>query len=71
MLRVFEKIALRKMFRCKRDDVTRDRRRLGSSWSVLLTKCYAGNQISSNEMVGECSTCGGEERCVQFFGGET
>jgi len=27
MLRVFEKIALRKLFRCKRDDVTGHRRR--------------------------------------------
>jgi len=24
-----------------------------------------------NEMGGECSTYGGEERCIQGFGGET
>ena len=27
------------------------------------------NQIRKNEMSGACSTCGGEERCIQDFGG--
>jgi hypothetical protein len=39
--------------------------------SVLITKYYSGNQIEKNEMVGACSTCGGKERCIQDFGGET
>jgi len=30
-----------------------------------------GGQIDKNEMVGACSTYGGEKRCVQGFGGET
>jgi hypothetical protein len=27
-------------------------------------------QIENNEMAGACSTFGGEERCIQGFGGE-
>ena len=29
------------------------------------------DKIEKNEMGGECSTYGGEERCIQGFGGET
>jgi hypothetical protein len=38
---------------------------------VLLTRYYSGDQIEKNEMGGACSTYGGEERCMQGFGGET
>jgi hypothetical protein len=30
-----------------------------------------GGQIERNEMDGECSTYGGEEKRIQGFGGET
>ena len=30
-----------------------------------------GNQIEKNEVGRACSTYGGEERCIQGFGGET
>jgi len=30
-----------------------------------------GDQIDKNEMGVACSTYGGEERCIQGFGGET
>ena len=30
-----------------------------------------GDKIEKNEMGGACSTYGGEERCIQGFGGET
>ena len=30
-----------------------------------------GDQIEINEMGGACSTYGGEESCIQGFGGET
>ena len=30
----------------------------------------SGDKIEKNEMGGACSTYGGEERCVQGFGGE-
>ena len=39
--------------------------------SLLLTKYYLGDQIEKNEMGGACSTYGGEDRCIQNFGGET
>ena len=29
------------------------------------------DQIEKNDMIGACSTCGGEDRCMQGFGGET
>ena len=32
---------------------------------------YLGNQIKKNEIGGACSTCGGDERCLQGFSGET
>jgi hypothetical protein len=31
---------------------------------------YPGNHIGKNDMGGACSTNGGEERCIQGFGGE-
>jgi hypothetical protein len=30
-----------------------------------------GDQIKKNEVGGACSTYGGEESCIQDFGGET
>ena len=36
---------------------------------VLLTQYCSGDQIENNEMGGACNTYGGEERCVQGFGG--
>ena len=38
---------------------------------VLLTQHCSGDQTKKNEMGGACSTYGGEERCIQGFGGET
>jgi hypothetical protein len=35
-----------------------------------LTKCYSGDRIKKNEMSGECSMYGRQERCIQGFGGE-
>ena len=35
-----------------------------------LTHYCSGDHIEKNEMGAECSTCGGEERRVQGFGGE-
>ena len=38
---------------------------------VRLTQHYSGHKIEKNKMGRSCSACGGEERCVQGFGGET
>ena len=29
-----------------------------------------GDKIEKNEMGGACSACGGDEKCIQGFGGE-
>jgi len=42
--------------------------------SLMICTPYpncSGDQIEKNEMGGACSAYGGEERCVQDFGGET
>ena len=39
--------------------------------SALLTQYCSDDKIEKNEMGGTCSTYGGEERCIQGFGGET
>jgi len=38
---------------------------------VLLTQYCSGDKMEKNEMGGECSAYGGEERLIQDFGGET
>jgi hypothetical protein len=37
--------------------------------SVLLTQYCSGDKIEKKDMGGACSTYGGEERCIQAFGG--
>jgi hypothetical protein len=37
---------------------------------VLLTQCCSGDKIEKNEMGGECSANGGEERLVQVLVGK-
>jgi hypothetical protein len=41
-----------------------------SSWFVLLTGYYSGDQIKNNEMGGACSSCLGEERRMQVLSEE-
>jgi hypothetical protein len=38
--------------------------------SVIFTKYYSGDPIEKNEMGEASSIYGGEERCIQDFGGE-
>ena len=35
----------------------------------MLTKCHSGDPIKKNEMGEACGTYGGEDRCIQGFGG--
>jgi hypothetical protein len=37
---------------------------------TFFPKYFSGNQIKKTEMGRACSTYGGEERCVQSFGGK-
>ena len=68
-LKVFESRVLRKVFGPKRDEV--NRRMESTAWSAFFTKFHLGDEIKKNEIGGPCSTHGGEERCIQGFGGET
>jgi len=63
-LRVFENRVLRRIFVPKRDEVTRE-------WRKLHTEELNDLKIEKNEMGRACSAYGGEERCIQGFGGET
>jgi hypothetical protein len=59
-LRVFENRVLRRIFGPKRDEVTREWRRLHSEelYDVFITHYYAGDKIDKNEMGGDCSSDG-------------
>ena len=70
-LRVYENRVLRRIFGPKRGKVTRKWRKLYSEELLTIHVYYAGDQIEKNEMGGACSTYGGEERCIQGFGGKT
>jgi hypothetical protein len=72
-LRVLENRVLRKIFGLKRDEVIREWRKLHNEElnDPYSSPNVSGDQIKKNEMGGACSTCGGEERCIQGFGGVT
>jgi hypothetical protein len=67
-LRVFENRVLRKVFGPKRDEVTGEWRKLHNG--LLITKYYSAHQIKKPLMGGACGTYGGEQNCIQDFGGE-
>ena len=64
---------LRRIFGPKRDEVTGEWRKLLSEelMSCTTSLYILGDQIEKNEMGRTCSTYGGEQRCIQGFGGET
>jgi len=72
-LMVFENRVLRRIFEPKRDEVTRELRKLHNE---ELNDLYCspnivrGYKIEKNEMGVACSANGGEERRIQGFGGE-
>jgi hypothetical protein len=39
--------------------------------SVLLHKCYSGDQNKTNDLGETCGTYGRQERCIEGFFGET
>jgi len=71
-LRVHENRVLRRILGPKRSEVTGEWRRLHNEElnDLLFTKYYLGGQIEKNEVDKACSTYGGEEKCIQGFGGE-
>jgi hypothetical protein len=36
---------------------------------MISTQYFSVDQVEKNELDGACSTYGGEERCIQDFGG--
>ena len=72
-MRMFENRVLGKVFDLKREAVTGDKTFsiMRTSWSVCLMKCHLGDCIKKNKMAGACIRYGAEERCIQWFVGET
>jgi len=65
---------LRGIFGPKRDEVTGDSRKLHDEELIDLYCSPNIVQVIKQrryEMGGACSTYGGEERCIQGFGGKT
>jgi len=71
--RVSENRVLRRIYRPKRDEVTREWKKLHNEELndlYSLPNIVAG-QVEKNEMGRTCSMYGGEEGCIQCFGGDT
>jgi hypothetical protein len=62
---VFENRVLRRIFGRKRDEVTREWRKLHNE---ELIKYCSGDKIEKNEMGGACSKYGGEEYTGVWWG---
>jgi hypothetical protein len=65
---------LRRIFGPKRNEITREWRKLHNEELNDLycsPQYYLGDKIEKNEMGGACSAYGGEENRIQGFGGET
>jgi hypothetical protein len=72
-LREFENRVLRRIFGRKRDEMIGEWRKLHDEElnDMYSTKYCSGDKIEKNEICGACSMYGGDERCIQGFGGET
>ena len=71
---MFENRLLRRVFGPKKDEVTREWRKLHKeelSDLYSLPKYCAGGKIEKNEMGGACGAHGGGESFAQGSGGET
>jgi hypothetical protein len=66
-LRVFENRVLKKVYGPKRDEVKGQWRRLHNE--ELYDLYFPSNQIMNNEMGGEYSKHGIQDRCIQNIGG--
>jgi hypothetical protein len=71
-LREFQNRVLRRIFWPKRDELTREWRKLHSEeLNNLLTQHCSGDKVEKNEMDGTCSAYGGEGSLMQGFGRKT
>jgi len=74
MLRLFENSILRRVFGSKRDEVTREWRKLHNEELrdlYSLPQYCAGGKIEKNEMGGACGAYGGGESCAHGSSGGT
>jgi len=71
-LREFQNRMLRRIFGPKRDEVTREWKKLhNEELNDLLTQYCLGDKIEKNEMGGAGSAYGGGESLIQGFGRKT
>ena len=72
-LRVSENRVLRRIFGPRRDEVTREWRRLHNKefYALYSSQNIIRVHIKKTEMNRTCSAYGGEERYIQGFSGET
>ena len=71
-LRVLEKRVLRRIFEAKRDEVTREWRKIhNEELNDLYSLHCMDEKIEKNEMDRAFSAYGGQERHIQGFDGET
>ena len=70
-LRELQNRVLRRIFGPKRDELTREWRKLhNEELDDLLTQYFSDDKIEKNEMGGTCSAYGGGESLIQGFGGK-
>jgi hypothetical protein len=60
---------LRKAYGPKRKKVKRDWIKLYEE-KLYVSYSSSVDQIKGNEVGGECDTCGGEGKCIQYIGGK-
>jgi hypothetical protein len=70
-LKVFENRVLKRIFGPKTDEVTGEWRRLHNKELYALCSRNIRMMKSRRQMGRECSTCGGEVRCIQDVSRET
>jgi hypothetical protein len=60
------------MFEYERERVTGEWKKLHNEklYDLYHTKYYSGDEIKKNEIGGECSMCGGQERCNRVLVGK-
>jgi hypothetical protein len=62
---------LRRIFRPPRDEITWEWKRHNEELNDLYSSPNIMQVIKSNEMGGACGMFGGQQRCIQGFGGGT